>query len=122
MYSAIDEPSGYNALEALKDKYPDYKVALRSWYTNWSELSEFFNYPAEIRKIMYTTNIIESLNSSFRRTTKARNIFSTDQSLMKLLYLSSENITKKWTQKVRGWESILRMLSIEFEERLKGHL
>ncbi|MEI6856460.1 transposase, partial [Psychrilyobacter sp.] len=86
------------------------------------ELSEFFNYPAEIRKIMYTTNIIESLNSSFRRTTKARNIFSTDQSLMKLLYLSSENITKKWTQKVRGWESILRMLSIEFEESLKGHL
>lgn len=122
VYTAIDEPSGYSALETLKDKYPDYNVALRSWYTNWSELSEFFNYPAEIRKIMYTTNIIESLNSSFRRTTKARNIFPTDQSLMKLLYLSSENITKKWTQKVRGWESILRMLSIEFEDRLEGHL
>lgn len=122
VYTALDEPSGYRALEALKDKYPDYGVALRSWYTNWSELSEFFNYPAEIRKIMYTTNIIESLNSNFRRTTKTRNIFPTDQSLMKLLYLSSENITKKWTQKVRNWEKILRMLVIEFEERLEGHL
>lgn len=122
VYTAIDEPRGYSALESLKDKYPDYGVALRSWYTNWPELSEFFNYPAEIRKIMYTTNIIESLNSNFRRTTKTRNIFPTDQSLMKLLYLSSENITKKWTQKVRNWEKILRMLVIEFEDRLEGHL
>ena len=122
VYTAIDEPSGYKALENLKVKYPEYGVALRSWYVNWSELSEFFNYPAEIRKIMYTTNIIESLNSSFRKTTRSRNIFPTDQSLMKLLFLSSENITKKWTQKVRGWETILRMLSIEFEDRLEGHL
>ena len=122
IYTAIDEPTGFKALETLNDKYPDYSVALKSWFVNWAELSEFFNYPTEIRKIMYTTNIIESLNSSFRRTTKARNIFPTDQSLMKILYLSSINITKKWTQKIRGWNKILRMLSIEFEERIEGHL
>lgn len=122
VYTAIDGTSGYSALEDLKDRYPEYEVALRSWYRNWSELSEFFNYPAEIRKIMYTTNIIESLNSSFRKSTRSRNIFPTDQSLMKLLYLSSGNITKKWTQKVRGWENILRMVSIIFEDRLEGHL
>lgn len=122
VYTAIDETSGYNALEDLKGRYPEYEVALRSWYKNWVELSEFFNYPAEIRKIMYTTNIIESLNSSFRKSTRSRNVFPTDQSLMKLLYLSSGNITKKWTQKVRGWENILRMVSIIFEDRLEGHL
>ncbi|MGL5725697.1 transposase, partial [Cetobacterium sp.] len=70
----------------------------------------------------YTTNIIESLNSQFRKVSNSRSIYPSEDALLKILYLSSKNIMKKWNQKIRGWEGILRMLSIEYEGRLEKYL
>ncbi|MGL4801400.1 transposase [Cetobacterium sp.] len=109
-------------LETLKNVFPEFAPALRSWYTSWSELSHFFNFHMEIRKIIYTTNIIESLNSQFRKVSNSRSVYPSEDTLLKVLFLSSKNIMKKWNQKVRGWKGILRMLSIEYEDCLEKHL
>ncbi|MCQ8213615.1 transposase [Cetobacterium somerae] len=82
-----------------KNDLPEFAPALRSWYTNWNELSLFFNFPMEIRKMIYTTNIIESLNSQFRKVSNSRSIYPSEDALLKILYLSSKNIMKKWNQK-----------------------
>ncbi|MGL6169577.1 MAG: transposase, partial [Fusobacteriaceae bacterium] len=76
----------------------------------------------EIRKLIYTTNIIESLNSQFRKVSNSRSIYPTEDSLLKVLYLASKNITKKWSQKIRNWEKILRILVIEYGDRLEKYL
>ena len=109
-------------IEQNKIKSAEFAPALRSWYANWNELSHFFNFPMEIRKMIYTTNIIESLNSQFRKVSNSRSIYPSEDALLKVLYLSSKNIIKKWSQKVRGWEGILTMLSIEYGERLEKYL
>lgn len=122
IYNAPTAESAFQALEALEKNLPEFAPALRSWYTNWNELSLFFNFPMEIRKMIYTTNIIESLNSQFRKISNSRAIYPSEDALLKVLYLASKNILKKRNQKVRGWEGILRMLSIEFEGRLDKYL
>ena len=122
IYNATNAECAFEALEALKNDLPEFAPALRSWYTNWSELSHFFNFPMEIRKMIYTTNIIESLNSQFRKVSNSRSVYPSEDALLKVLFLSSKNIMKKWNQKVRGWEGILRMLSIEYGERLEKYL
>ena len=122
IYNATNAECAFEALEALKNDLPEFASALRSWYTNWSELSHFFNFPMEIRKMIYTTNIIESLNSLFRKVSNSRSVYLSEDALLKVLFLSSKNIMKKWNQKVRGWEGILRMLSIEYGERLEKYL
>ena len=122
IYNATNAECAFEALEALKNDLPEFAPALRSWYTNWSELSHFFNFPMEIRKMIYTSNIIESLNSQFRKVSNSRSIYPSEDALLKVLFLSSKNIMKKWNQKVRGWEGILRMLSIEYGERLEKYL
>ena len=119
---ATNAECAFQALEALKNDLPEFAPALRSWYSNWNELSHFFNFPMEIRKMIYTTNIIESLNSQFRKVSNSRSVYPSEEALLKILYLSSKNIMKKWNQKVRGWEGILRMLSIEYEDRLDKYL
>lgn len=80
-------------------KYP---TAIKSWEEHWDSLSTLFMFPAETRKIMYTTNVIESLNSQYRKVTKTKLIFPTDQSLQKMLYLVTTKITSKWTMRYRG--------------------
>ena len=110
-----------DGLKGFSDAFFD-TVALRSWYSNWNELSHFFYFPMEIRKMIYTTNIIESLNSQFRKVSNSRSVYPSEEALLKILYLSSRNIMKKWNQKVGGWEGILRMLSIEYEDRLDKYL
>ncbi|OQY42137.1 MAG: hypothetical protein B6227_02945 [Fusobacteriia bacterium 4572_74] len=90
--------------------------ALKFWYTHWIELSCFYEYPQEIRRMMYTTNVIESINSQFKKISRSKAIFPTDESLEKILYLVTQNISKKWTQKIRSWEKILRMLVIIYPE------
>ncbi|MGL5761503.1 MAG: IS256 family transposase, partial [Cetobacterium sp.] len=122
IYNATNAECAFEALETLKNDLPEFAPALRSWYTNWSELSHFFNFPMEIRKMIYTTNIIESLNSQFRKVSNSRSVYPSEDALLKVLFLSSKNIMKKWNQKVRGWEGILRMLSIEYGERLEKYL
>ena len=96
IYNATNAECAFEALESLKNDLPEFAPALRSWYTNWSELSHFFNFPMEIRKMIYTTNIIESLNSQFRKVSNSRSVYPSEDALLKVLFLSSKNIMKKW--------------------------
>lgn len=122
VYRAHDAESGFSSLERLDKEYPEYSPALKSWYDNWNELSHFFEYPQEIRKIIYTTNTIESINSQFKKVSRSKAVFPTDDSLQKVLYLASKNMLKKWTQKIRGWEKILRMLVVVYPEKMDKYL
>ena len=122
IYISPTEEAGYCALQELKEiwdkKYP---YALKSWENNWSELRTFFKFSPEIRRIMYTTNVIENLNRIFRKSTKTRSSFPTDMALMKILYLCTRNLTEKWKSGyAKDWHMIKGQLAIEYEERLKG--
>ncbi len=119
VYTAVDEPS---ALEALDDfaekwdkKYP--KISI-SWRNNWANLSTYFKYPNEVRKLIYTTNTIEGFNRQLRKVTKSKSVFPTDDNLLKMLYLAMMDITKKWTGRRPDWSQIFAQLSIYFEDRL----
>lgn len=103
--------------ERWKGKYPQIAV---SWRSNWSNLATYFKYPQEIRTLIYTTNSIEAFNRQLRKVTKSRSVFPTDESLLKLLYLSMRDITKKWTGRRRGWGVIHSQLEIYFSDRIPG--
>jgi transposase-like protein len=118
VYTSSDSETGYDVLLKIEEKWKEkYSYVFKSWKENWGELSTFFDYTPEIRKIMYTTNAIESLNSQYRKVTKTKTVFPTDKSLLKALYLGTLNITKKWKNPIRNWTPILGQLSIEFENR-----
>lgn len=113
VYTSINEEAALERLIEFKDKWgKDYPSAVRSWEENWDTLATFFAYPPEIRKIIYTTNVIEGLHRQFRKVTKTKSIFPNDDSLRKMLYLASQNITKKWTMRYRNWDMILNQLEI----------
>lgn len=113
VYTSINEELALEKLIEFKDKWgKDYPSAVRSWEENWDILATFFAYPPEIRKIIYTTNIIEGLHRQFRKVTKTKSVFPNDDSLRKMLYLASQNITKKWTIRYRNWDMILNQLEI----------
>ena len=119
IYTAKNEKEGYANLQTIKEKWKTkYPNSLKNWEENWDAICPFFAYSEPIRKIMYTTNTIESLNRQFRKYTKTKSVFPTDESLMKCLYLSVKNITKKWTGRYRNWDVILAGLSIMFEGRI----
>ena len=119
IYNAPTEEQGFIELERIEEKWGSkYSYALKSWRNNWSELSTFFKYTPEIRKIMYTTNIVESLHMQLRKVSKTKTVFPTDDSLVKILYLATIGVTKKWTVPVRDWVLILGQLQIHFEDRL----
>lgn len=90
----------------------------QSWRRNWARLTPFFDYPPEIRKVIYTTNAIESVNMSLRKLTKNRGSFPSDEALMKLFYLALRNISQKWTMPIRDWKAALTRFTIQFEERI----
>ena len=90
----------------------------QSWRRNWARLIPFFDYPPEIRKVIYTTNAIESVNMSLRKLTKNRGSFPSDEALLKLFYLALRNISQKWTMPIRDWKAALTRFTIQFEERL----
>lgn len=118
VYTSVTEDSALNALMSFKDKWgAKYPAAVKSWEDNWDILSTFFAYPPAIRKIIYTTNIIEGLHRQFRKVTKTKAVFPTDDSLRKMLYLASNNIVKKWTQRYREWDMVLNHLALLFEGR-----
>ena len=96
----------------------DYLPIGQSWRRNWSRLIPFFDYPPEIRKVIYTTNAIESVNMSLRKLTKNRGSFPSDDALMKLFYLALRNISQKWTMPIRDWKAALNRFTIQFEERI----
>jgi len=119
VYAAVNEPAALAELDRFEQKWGSkYSIAIRSWRNNWDELATFFKYPEEIRKIIYTTNAMESYNRQLRKVTKSKSIFPSDESLNKMLYLATMDITKKWTQSIRGWSQILAQLSIYFDDRV----
>lgn len=119
IYTSKNEKEGYEQLQKVKEKWKSkYPTAFKSWEENWDAICPFFNYSEPVRKIMYTTNTIESLNRSYRKYTKTKSVFPSDESLMKCLYLATLNITKKWNGRYRNWDLILGELSIMFEGRI----
>ena len=118
VYQAINEDEAMNALVRFKEKWEKtYPSCVRSWEENWDILSTFFAYPAEVRRIIYTTNIIEGLNRQFRKISKNKPSFTNDDSLRKLLYLASKNIVEHWTAVCRNWDMVSNYLTIMFSDR-----
>ena len=103
-------------MEKWGKKYPS---SIASWRNNWPQISTYFKYPAEIRKVIYTTNAIENYNRQLRKVTKTRTIFPTDDALFKLLYLAMMDITKKWTGKAWNWGQTLDQFCIYFGDRIQ---
>ena len=123
IYKAISEEKALEELDRFEERWgKKYPLAIKSWRSNWTELATFFRYPAEIRKIIYTTNIIESYHRQLRKVTKPKSVFPTDDSLLKILYLITVDITKKWTGRIQNWGLILAQFSIYFEDRLVGYI
>ena len=119
MYNAPTLEQAENRLEALEEKWgKKYMAVINSWRSNWNELTTYFKYDTKIRKLIYTTNPIESLNRQLRKYTKTKSLYPTDEALMKSVYLSLKEATKKWTGRISGWGEIYSQLSIYFEGRI----
>ena len=119
VYAAVDEPAALDALDAFSTKWDTkYPKISRSWRENWANLSSYFKYPEEVRRLIYTTTSIEGFNRQLRKVTKTRSVFPTDDSLFKMLYLAMVDITQKWTGRQRDWSMIHAQLSIYFAERM----
>ena len=118
VYRAFNEETALKNLDILKEKwYSKYSVVIDSWYNNWSNLNTYFEYPHEIRRIIYTTNALEGFNRQLRKYTKVRTVFPTDESLRKSLYLSTMKIMEKWTSPNQNWASTLGQLTIMYRRR-----
>ena len=121
VYGAVDEQTALEELEEFEAKWgKKYPRISASWREKWAKLSTYFKYPTEVRKLIYTTNAIENFNRQLRKVTKAKSVFPTDDSLLKMLYLATMDITKKWTGHRQDWGQIHSQLEIYFEERLAG--
>jgi len=119
VYTAADEQTSQDALDRFSQtwdkKYP--KIS-QSWRDNWPNLSTYFKYPQEVRRLIYTTNPIEGFNRQLRKVTKSKTVFPTDDSLLKMLYLAMIDITKKWTGRRQDWRMIHSQLAVYFEDRI----
>lgn len=118
VYQAINEEEALSALVEFKENWQKtYPSCVRSWEENWDILSTFYAYPTEVRRIIYTTNIIEGLNRQFRKITKSKPSFTNDDSLRKILYLASMKIVEHWTVTCRNWDMVSDQLRIMFGDR-----
>lgn len=119
IYTSATEAEAEAALNEFAKKWDaKYPTISRSWRSNWTRVIPFFAHPPEIRRVVYTTNAIESLNMSLRKVTKARGSFPNDEAVMKLLYLALRNIAKKWTMPIHDWKAALNRFAIVYEDRL----
>ena len=119
IYGAATLAEAELALAEFAEKWDDQHPTISlSWRNNWARLSVFFDYPPEIRKVIYTTNAIESLNASLRKITKTRRSFPTDDSVMKILYLALHQISKKWTMPIRDWKAAMSQFMIMYSDRV----
>jgi Transposase and inactivated derivatives len=119
VYSAVDEPSALTALDTFSERWDrKYPSISKSWRENWPNLSTYFKYPEAIRRLIYTTNAIEGFNRQLRKVTKAKSVFPTDDSLLKMLYLAMMDITKKWNGRRQDWNQIHAQLAVYFAERM----
>ena len=118
IYLAPDEKTGYEELEKVRKKWEKiYPNVMKSWELNWDVLSPIFKFSREVRKVIYTTNAIESLNSTYKKLNSQRSVFPSDKALLKSLYLASSEATKKWTQPLRNWGKVYGEFSIMYEGR-----
>ena len=119
IYQAINEEEAEEALEYFEEKWgKQYPQIAKSWYNNWDNLMVFLQYPEAIRKIIYTTNSIESLNNQLRKVTKNKRVFPSDESVFKTLYLTIEYITRKWSMPIQNWNEAMAHFLIKFEDRI----
>jgi len=123
IYQSITEDEALIELEHFEKRWDElYPQISRSWRSHWHNLNTLFNYPEDIRKAIYTTNAIESLNSVIRKVIKKRKLFPTDDSAKKVIYLAIQQASKKWTMPIRNWKSALNRFMIEFEDRLSDYV
>lgn len=119
IYQASNEEDAKQGLAVLKQQWQDkYPAAVNSWENNWENLTAFLQYPKAIRKLIYTTNIIESFNASLRKYTKNKRVFPTDDAALKSIYLAAQQIRKKWHRTRQGWAQVYNQLHLHFEERI----
>ena len=123
IYQSATEQEASLELDRFADKWDDkYPQISKSWRSHWPNLITLFGYPADIRKVIYTTNAIESLNSVIRKSVKTRKVFPSDDAALKVIFLAVEAASKKWTMPIRDWKSALNRFMIEFEEQLAPHV
>lgn len=123
VYNATNEAAALSELESIKEKWgKKYPYAISNWENNWQDVNTFFQFSGEIRRIMYTTNIIEGLSRQYRKVTKTKSVFPSDSALEKMLYLASGNVIRKWTQRYRGWDQVLNQLILLYGKRLEAYL
>ncbi|EDL3629313.1 IS256 family transposase, partial [Salmonella enterica subsp. enterica serovar Newport] len=120
---AVYQAPALMALDAFAGKWDDkYPQISKSWHAHWENLNTFFGYPPDIRKAIYTTNAIESLNSVIRAAIKKRKVFPTDDSVRKVVYLAIKDASKKWSMPIQNWRLAMSRFIIEFGDRLSDHL
>lgn len=119
IYSSINATEAEKQLKRFMEKWSSrYPMIAKSWINNWARIIPFFNFPSEIRRVIYTTNAVESVNYSLRKVSKQRALFPSDEAVFKLLYLALRNIAKKWTMPIRNWTQALQHFAIAFEGRV----
>lgn len=118
VYQALTLEEAEFAFSKFQDKWEGkYPLAIRSWENHWEELTCFFSYPAEIRKLIYTTNTIEGYHRQLRKVTKTKTAYPSDDALRKIIYLATIEISKKWTMPLKSWKQCMSQLAIHFRER-----
>jgi len=123
VYRAATKGAAEIALSEFESRWGDkYPIVIKSWRNNWENLSVYFKYPADIRRVIYTTNAIEAVHRQFRKLTKTKGAFPNENSLMKLLFLGIQNASKKWSMPIQNWNLTLSQLSIYFDGRLDNVL
>lgn len=119
IYHAVDEKKALEALDRVTEKWtPKYPNSMKRWSDNWDVISPIFKFSSDVRKVIYTTNAIESLNSTYRKLNRQRSVFPSDTALLKALYLATFEATKKWTMTIRNWAQVYGELSIMYVGRL----
>ena len=117
VYAAVDEQTALDALDTFSERWDKkYPKISQFWRENWPNLSTYFKYPQEVRRLIYTTNAIEGFNRQLRKVTKSKSVFPTDESLFKMLYLAMMDITKIWTGRRQDWSRICALLVVFFED------
>ena len=123
IYQSVTEDEAKLELDNFTEKWDGkYPQISRSWLANWENLNTIFSYPEDIRKVIYTTNAIESLNSVIRKSVKTRKVFPSDNAAFKVVYLAIQSASKKWTMPIRDWKPALNRFIIEFEEQIAPHI
>jgi putative transposase len=120
VYTAPSEQAGVAALAQFEAEWwKRYPLVVKSWRENWSELSTFFGFPPELKRLIYTTNVIESYHRQLRKVTKGKSLFPNDEALLKMLYLVTCDVQRRWTVRVAYWGQILAQLTIAYPDRIK---